>query len=394
MAHAHSIYDTDKRFSIDPVTREIVNESEKFVLSHHDHNSERFTFSVPKEVDGHDMSICNRVQIHYLNIETGKDGLTYEGLYEVDDLQIDPDDSETVICSWLVSGNATQYEGSLLFAIHFACVADDGTVEYAWGTGPHSSVSIGKTIYNSEVIALEYADILEQWRNETFAMVEETLKEFSETGVGDGSITPAKLDRPYLSLGLRTQIPSGADLNDYLTPGCYCSYASSVSQTLLNSPTTSAFNLDVFSARGSALAGTPSTAEFRYFLQALTVATTGEKYYRTVLFNNSTTATFGAWKRILTTDDVQTYTATIPTSGWTMSDGWGRVDITVSGLLATDSPIVDVDLSTATDSNTIISQAEYWGNVFRVTALANKVRVYAYEAPSMDIPMKMVVIRK
>ena len=183
MAHAHSVYDNDRHFSIDPVTREIKNESGKFKLIRHDHNSERFTFEIPKVVDGHDMSLCNVVQVHYLNIEAGKDGLTYEGLYECDDLQVSPDSADVVIFSWLLSRNATQYAGSLNFVIYFACVAEDGTVEYAWSTDIHTGIIVGDTIHNSEVIVAEYADILEKWRQELIlANVVETYtpEEFTE----------------------------------------------------------------------------------------------------------------------------------------------------------------------------------------------------------------------
>ena len=165
MAHQHSIYDSDLHFVIDPVTREIANESGKVVIIQHDHNSERFTFEIPKEVDGHDMSLCNVCQIHYLNIEANTK-VQYEGLYEIDDLQISPNGDDTVILSWLLSGNATQYVGNLSFTIRFACVADDGTVDYVWNTGIHSGISIGDVIYNSDVIAAEYADVLEAWRRE------------------------------------------------------------------------------------------------------------------------------------------------------------------------------------------------------------------------------------
>lgn len=165
MAHQHSIYDTDLHFKIDPATREIKNESEKVVIMQYDHNSERFTFEIPKEVDGHDMSLCNYVQIHYINTDE-ETKVRYEGLYEVDDLQISPDGSDTVICSWLLSRNVTQYAGLLSFVLIFKCIADDGTEDYAWSTAPHDGVSVRSGIYNSDVIVAEYADILEQWRQE------------------------------------------------------------------------------------------------------------------------------------------------------------------------------------------------------------------------------------
>lgn len=177
MAHEHSVYDDDKHFSIDPETREIKNESGKFVLIQYDHNSERITFEIPKEVDGHDMSLCNVVQIHYINIEGSKEPLTYEGICDVEDLRPSPDNPDMLIGSWLISRNATQYVGTLNFVVYFSCVAEDGTIEYAWSTDIHKDIKISSGIYNSEVIVGEYADILEQWRAETFRMVQDQIDE-------------------------------------------------------------------------------------------------------------------------------------------------------------------------------------------------------------------------
>lgn len=57
MAHKHPIYDTDPHFKIDGDTRVIINASDvKVALMQGDHNSERFTFEIPRYVDGHDMS--------------------------------------------------------------------------------------------------------------------------------------------------------------------------------------------------------------------------------------------------------------------------------------------------------------------------------------------------
>lgn len=203
MAHKHSVYDNDKHFSIDPVTREIINESGKFVLIQHDHNSERFTFEIPKEVDGHDMSLCNVVQIHYLNVELDKanaaalenaeaegagvetvvlndviyipTGTVYPGVYESDDVQISPAGEDVVICSWLISRNATQYLGTLNFICRFACVAEDGTEEYGWSTAPYEGIVISDGIYNSDIIVEDYADMLEKWRADIYASVQKQI---------------------------------------------------------------------------------------------------------------------------------------------------------------------------------------------------------------------------
>lgn len=90
----------------------------------------------------------------------------------------------------------------------------------------------------------------------------------------------------------------------------------------------------------------------------------------------------------------QAYTAMISTSGWIMSSGWGYINVPVQGLLATDSPIIDIDMGAISDTEKMLYGAEYWGNVFRATAHENSLQIYAYEAPSMDIPVKLVVFRK
>jgi hypothetical protein len=73
MAHFQSVLDTDTRFSVDVVSRQIRNaSSKKTILIQHDHNSERFTFELPRYIEGHDMSLCNKAEARYLNISSGK----------------------------------------------------------------------------------------------------------------------------------------------------------------------------------------------------------------------------------------------------------------------------------------------------------------------------------
>lgn len=161
MAHKHSIYDTDAHFKVDRATREIKSASTvKTVLIQHDHNSERMTFEIPRMLDGHDISTCNVVQVHYLNIESANKVNQSAGIYEVADLQISPESDDVVICSWLVSSTATKYVGSLNFVIRFCCVSESGKVEYAWNTALCSSVSVSTGICNTEEIAEEAVDIL------------------------------------------------------------------------------------------------------------------------------------------------------------------------------------------------------------------------------------------
>lgn len=155
MGHIHSVYDTDKHFTIDPVTRKITNVSGKAIIVQGDHNSERLTFELPRYIDGHDMSMCNEVQVHYLNSEAVSPVTSAPGIYRVDDLQISPNSDDVVVLSWLVSGNATKYVGKLQFNIRFVCTSDGETVDYAWHTGNFTDIFVVSGIYNGEEIPTE-----------------------------------------------------------------------------------------------------------------------------------------------------------------------------------------------------------------------------------------------
>lgn len=169
MAHIHSIYDTDPHFVIDPKTRKIKNDSGKVILIQGDHNSERFTFEIPRYVDGHDMSLCDVVEIHYDNAGSTDEEI-YSDVEEVGDLQISPASNDVVIFSWLISGNATQYKGTLNFAISFQCHDGEGNIEYELGTLTSDDITIGGRLRNSKSVVERVADILSKWRNDLFGI--------------------------------------------------------------------------------------------------------------------------------------------------------------------------------------------------------------------------------
>jgi hypothetical protein len=79
------------------------------------------------------------------------------------------DTEENVLCSWLLSQNVTQEAGMLHFLLRFACVADDGSVEYAWNTGIYKGMSVASGMYNSGQIIEQYADVLAKWEKDIFA---------------------------------------------------------------------------------------------------------------------------------------------------------------------------------------------------------------------------------
>lgn len=144
MPHRNKIKDLDAVFEINPITRDIKNVStSKRVLVQYDHNSERFTFSLPRYIEGHDMTECNRVQVHYETNGGYKDCVELPALVESEK---NPD---SVVCTWLVSQNATRDIGALKFLLKFACVNNDtGEYEYIWSTGLFNGISVSEGMNN------------------------------------------------------------------------------------------------------------------------------------------------------------------------------------------------------------------------------------------------------
>lgn len=163
MEHKHSVHDKDAHFLIDTTTRQISHTgSEPLTLIQHDHNSERYTFRMPRYKENHDMSVCNKVEVHFLNANTAGTQQN-KGLYPVEDLQIAPDDEEQVECSWLISKAATEIKGGLSFLLRFCCV-EDGIIVYSWNTGVFKGVTVGEGMNADETFTGDYADVIAAWQ--------------------------------------------------------------------------------------------------------------------------------------------------------------------------------------------------------------------------------------
>ena len=173
--HLHEVRDTDTHFKIDPIDRTIANAKEvKNKLFSGDHESEIFTFELPRFIDGHDMSLCDVIQIHYLN--QGSGNFSNPGIYEVEDLSVvsDSEEEELIAFSWVITRNVTQMAGSLSFAMHFACT-EGGEEVYVWNTDIYTGITVKNTLSNSETIVESNVDILEQWREQLFGAGESAL---------------------------------------------------------------------------------------------------------------------------------------------------------------------------------------------------------------------------
>ena len=199
----HPVKDSDTEFIIDGSSRLVKNVDDvKSMLVQYDHNSERFTFKVPRYVDEHDLSLCDTVRVHFINIDKTK-RMEKSGISEVTDLEVCTDDTEFVCCSWLIPKEATQLAGSLHFVIQFACLDGDRLL-YSWNTAKYTGISIADGINVGESIIDENTDILTKWENELKANqivnVEQTSISTEDNGenvwtatFGDGRIQEFKV---------------------------------------------------------------------------------------------------------------------------------------------------------------------------------------------------------
>lgn len=188
--HSHPVPDTDSYFIVDPITRQITNANrKKTVIMQYDHNSERFTFELPRYVDGHDMLECTSITVNVDNIEvieTDEDDpvepRVNSDVHDMTDLRINPIDPEKVISSWLVSRNSTQLPGILSFHIEYKCADSDGNVVYEWSTDTFNGIEIRARKKNSEAAVAEHTDLLEQWRTRIFGAGDSVMANIEAEG--------------------------------------------------------------------------------------------------------------------------------------------------------------------------------------------------------------------
>lgn len=87
---------------------------------------------------------------------------------------------------------------------------------------------------------------------------------------------------------------------------------------------------------------------------------------------------------------VDSLTSTLPLNGWTGNGPYSN-KVTVSGILDTDSPIVDIVQSGFHPMDVRIRDG--WSNVYRITTGAGNITAYASAKPTIDIPIQLKVVR-
>lgn len=170
MAHNHSVSDTDRHFSINPITKLISSEpGQKTSLVQYDKRSEIFTFRLPRYVESHDMLQTTDLRVYFRNGKT----TGYANIYN---LALDSQDSSKVSFSWLLNDDATQEVGDLSMQIRFACYTGDET-DYVWSTAIYQGVKVLPALFPEYVNPSDEPIIPDE-------PTEETLEETAILGVG------------------------------------------------------------------------------------------------------------------------------------------------------------------------------------------------------------------
>lgn len=88
---------------------------------------------------------------------------------------------------------------------------------------------------------------------------------------------------------------------------------------------------------------------------------------------------------------VSTYSATLLSTGWTGDAAPYAQEVTVTGITAADTPLVDI-VQTGTEA-TDEPMREAWGVITRIVAGAGKITAYASEKPTVDVPIQLKVVK-
>lgn len=80
------------------------------------------------------------------------------------------------------------------------------------------------------------------------------------------------------------------------------------------------------------------------------------------------------------------------------ASGWSAVEphtqtVAINGLIAADSPFVDVDMSYASTVEEMNAYQNAWGGILKAGATANAIVFTAASIPEIDVPIKVKVVR-
>ena len=91
--------------------------------------------------------------------------------------------------------------------------------------------------------------------------------------------------------------------------------------------------------------------------------------------------------------NVTEHTATLTVAGWTGTAAPYTQEATVAGILASDSPFVDVDMSGLTTTDDMTTAQDAFGLILKATAGAGKITFVASDKPETALTVKIKVVR-
>lgn len=113
-------------------------------------------------------------------------------------------------------------------------------------------------------------------------------------------------------------------------------------------------------------------------------------------FTESSSEAYASTKALVdglaTKSEFKRYTATVGTSWTKGSSNEYTQEVSVSGILETDTPTIDLVLSDNVE--TAKSQIEAWSSVSRITTSTGKIKIYCYDtSPTVEIPIQLICVR-
>ena len=88
---------------------------------------------------------------------------------------------------------------------------------------------------------------------------------------------------------------------------------------------------------------------------------------------------------------VAKYTGTLAAASWSGNSAPYYQALTINGLLASDTPTVDVVMSGTYSTDDARNSA--WAVIYRAVTSADTLTVYASELPTVDLPIQMQCVR-
>lgn len=134
--------------------------------------------------------------------------------------------------------------------------------------------------------------------------------------------------------------------------------------------------------------GSHTTSDTIWFGACSATGTWVDDYKQKWVFNGSVTADSYATSSGASIASTTTYTVTSSTS-WTSVSNYYTQNITVTGLLATDNPIVSI-IPTIDGHE---DEWSAWGSVFKITTSANTLTLYSDEAIDIALSLQIKVVR-